>query len=272
MGESFIYSILFFYIMPDRTGTSIAKLELHAPYHPYISMRIRNKYYNVDASCSNRADKYVHWVTHFHFDHIRSSIAGGADFLLKQDEVITIHAPFDETPLDGRTCFELHEEVYKFHSKGKRILKPVKPHERLNINNSTLTAIPLKHSIMNLALFIEKKETDFTALITGDWKGSLPENRTCIVELSPHLLVTECRYFEADKYRETEDRYHVHFRDLLEIKEELPHTTIAIAHISRTYCDTRSIAEKARKKGFIFAKKILFYENATDYEIIESFK
>jgi ribonuclease BN (tRNA processing enzyme) len=124
---------------------------------------------------------------------------------------------------------------------------------------------------MNLALFIEKKETDFTALITGDWKGSSSENRQRIIDLSPHLLVTECRYFEDDKYRETEERFHVHFRDLLEIKENLPDTTIAISHISRTYRDSHAIMEKSRKNGFIFAKKILFYENSCDYEIIEKF-
>ena len=258
--------------MADRTGTSIAKLELHAPYHPYISVRILNKYYNIDASCSNRADKYVHWVTHFHFDHIRSSIAGGADFLLKQDELITIYAPLDETPVNGKTCFELHKDLYNFHSKGKRLLKPVEPYQKREINKSILTAIPLEHSIMNLALFIEKKEVDFTVLVTGDWKGSLVENRSSIIELSPDLLVTECRYFEADKYQETEDRFHVHFRDLLEIKKELPHTTIAIAHISRTYCNVQTIVEKARKKGFIFAKKVLFYDNLTDYEIVDEFK
>ncbi|KYK34167.1 MAG: hypothetical protein AYK19_02690 [Theionarchaea archaeon DG-70-1] len=255
----------------DRTGTSIAKLELHAPYHPYIRIRILNKYYSVDAGCSNRVDKYVHWITHFHFDHIRSSIAGGADFLLAQDEVITIFAPSDQTPVNGKTCFELHKDLYNFHSKGKRVLTPVNPYQKVRINNSTLTAVPLKHSVMNLALYIEKEEADFTVLITGDWKGSLPENKDCIIDLSPHLLVTECRYFEASKYKETEDRFHVHFRDLCEIQEELPHTTIAIAHVSRTYQDIQPLMEKARKEGFIFAKKVLFYDDSADYEIVEEF-
>lgn len=256
--------------MVDRTGSSIAKLELHAPYHPYISIRIFNRYYNVDAACSSRK-KYVHWVTHFHFDHIRSSIAGGADFLLSQDEVITIHAPLDETSINGNSCFDLHRDLYNFHSKGRRVLNPVVPYQKLFINNSSLTAIPLQHSFMNLALYIEKKEVDFTVLITGDWKGSSSENRSRIIELSPQLLVTECRYFEASKYAETQTRFHAHFRDLCEIKKELPHTTIAIAHVSRTYQDVQPLVEKARKEGFIFAKKVLFYDNAADYEIVEQF-
>jgi mRNA degradation ribonuclease J1/J2 len=256
--------------MADRTGSSIAKLELHAPYHPYISVRIADKYFNVDAACSNK-DKYVHWVTHFHFDHIRSSIAGGADFLLSQDEVITIYAPFDTTSINGNTSFDLHRDLYNFHSKGKRVLTPVNPYQKLHINNSTLTAIPLQHSFMNLALYIEKKEVDFPVLITGDWKGSSQKNRSSIIELSPQLLVTECRYFEASTYAETQSRFHVHFRDLCEIKKELPDTTIAIAHVSRTYRDVQILAEKARKEGFIFAKKVLFYNNSTDYEIVETF-
>lgn len=257
--------------MADRTGKSVAKLELHAPYHPYISIRIYNKYFNVDASCSNRSDKYVHWITHFHFDHIRSSIAGGADFLLHQDEVITIYAPFDQTIINDMTCFDMHRDLYNFHSRGKRVLTPVNPYEKLHINNSVLTAIPLIHSFMNLALYIEKSEVDFTALITGDWKGSLQENKNRIIDVSPDLLVTECRYFEASKYEETEDRYHAHFLDLVEIQKELPHTTIAIAHVSRTYQDIRPLVEKSKKKGFIFARKVLFYENSADYEIIEEF-
>ena len=256
--------------MVNKTGSSIAKLELHAPYHPYISVRIFNKYYNVDAACSNR-DKYVHWITHFHFDHIRSSIAGGANFLLTQDEVITIYAPNDKTRINGKPCFELHRDLYNFHSRGNRVLKPVEPDQKLHLNKSVLTAVPLEHSFMNLALYIEKKDVDFTALITGDWKGSLPENRNRIIDLQPQLLVTECRYFEESMYEETEDRFHVHFRDLLEIQEELPETTIAIAHVSRTYRDIDFLVEKARKKGFIFAKKILFYDNSADYEIIERF-
>ena len=257
--------------MANRTGNSIAKLEFHAPYHPYATLRILDKYFNVDASCSNRADKFVHWVTHFHFDHIRSSIAGGADFLLEQHEKITIHAPKDMTPVNGKTSFQLHKDLYRYHSKGKRILNPVEDGQKVPINNSLLTAVALNHSILNLALYIEKKETDFTALITGDWKGSSLENRERIIALSPHLLVTECRYFEPEKYAETEERFHVHFRDLLEIKENLPDTTIVISHISRTYRDAHVIAEKAMKNGFIFAKKILFYENSSDYDIIEKF-
>jgi len=257
--------------MVNRTGNSIAKLELHAPYHPYVSLRILDKYFNVDASCSNRADKFVHWVTHYHFDHIRSSIAGGADFLLEQHEKIIIYAPKDQTPVNGKTCFQLHKDLYNFHSKGKRVLNPVVAGQEISINNSLLTAVALTHSMLNLALYVRKKDTDFTALITGDWKGSSPENRAHIIELSPHLLITECRYFEADKYTETEDRFHVHFQDLLEIKENLPDTTIAISHVSRTYRDTHVITEKAMENGFIFAKKVLFYENSADYEIIEKF-
>ncbi len=257
--------------MADRTGISIAKLELHAPYHPYVSIRILNKYYNVDAGCSNRVDKYVHWITHFHFDHIRSSVAGGADFLLSQDEIITIFAPFDQTPVCEKTCFELHQDLYNFHSMGKRVLAPVTPYQELTINDSVLTAVPLKHSVMNLALYIERKDTDFTVLITGDWKGSLQENKELIIDFSPNLLVTECRYFEASKYAETEDRFHVHFRDLLELQKEIPHTTIAIAHVSRTYQDIHPLVEEARENGIIFAKKVLFYEDSADYEIIEGF-
>jgi mRNA degradation ribonuclease J1/J2 len=258
-------------MMADRTGSSVAKLELHAPYHPYISLRIQDKYYSVDAACSNRADKFVHWITHFHFDHIRSSIAGGADYLLEQGEVITIFAPLDITGVDGRSCFKLHEELYKFHSKGKRVLKPVTPYQKIPINSSMLTAIPLEHSFFNLGLFIEKMDTDFTVLITGDWKGSSSENQARIAKLNPHLLVTECRYFEASKYQETEDRFHVHFSDLKKIKKELPDTTIAIAHVSRTYRDIQSMVRKCRKEGFIFAKKVLFYNNFADYEILEEF-
>jgi ribonuclease BN (tRNA processing enzyme) len=270
--ETFICWILFFYIMVHRNSNSIARLELHAPYHPYISVRIKNKYYNVDAACSNRADKYVHWVTHFHFDHIRSSIAGGADFLLKQGEKIFIFAPFDTTPINGETCFDLHQKLYHFHSKGKRVLIPIEPNQEKPINNSVLTAIPLKHSFMNLGLYIKKKGTDFTVLITGDWKGSSPKNREQIIACNPHLLVTECRYFEASKYDETQNRYHVHFKDLVELKKELPDTTIAIAHVSRTYHDIEFLVGKARREGFIFAKKILFYSNSEDYDIIEKFK
>lgn len=257
--------------MADRTGTSISKLELHAPYHPYITLRVKDKYFNVDAACSSRADKYVHWITHFHFDHIRSSIAGGADFLLKQGELITIYAPNDKTSINGNTCFDLHEDLYKYHSKGKRVLKRVDPYEELSINNSSLKAIPLKHSIMNLGLYIKRKTSDFTVLITGDWKGSSSENQRTIIDCEPDLLVTECRYFEASKYKETEERYHAHFRDLLKIKKELPDTTIAIAHVSRTYQNIRPLVRKAKKNGFIFAKKVLFYDNAADYEIVEKF-
>jgi ribonuclease BN (tRNA processing enzyme) len=134
-----------------------------------------------------------------------------------------------------------------------------------------LTAIPLEHSFFNLGLFIEKMDTDFTVLITGDWKGSSSENQACIAKLNPHLLVTECRYFEASKYQETEDRFHVHFSDLKKIKKELPDTTIAIAHVSRTYRDIQPMVRKCRKEGFIFAKKVLFYNNFADYEILEEF-
>ena len=97
------------------------------------------------------------------------------------------------------------------------------------------------------------------------------ENKSRIIESSPDLLVTECRYFEASKYEETEDRYHVHFQDLLEIQKELPHTTIAIAHVSRTYQDISPLVKKAEKNGFIFARRVLFYEDSSDYEIIEGF-
>lgn len=258
--------------MSQRNGNSIARLELHAPYHPYISVRIMNKYYNVDAACSNRADKYIHWVTHFHFDHIRSSIAGGADFLLKQGEKISIFAPHDITSIDGKTCFDLHQKLYHFHSRGKRVLIPVDKNQNIPINNSVLTAIPLEHSFMNLGLYIKKKGTDFTVLITGDWKGSSPINRERIIACNPHLLVTECRYFEASKYEETQNRYHVHFKDLVELKKELPDTTIAIAHVSRTYRDIQFLVGKARKEGFIFAKNVLFYDNSKDYEICERFQ
>ena len=134
-----------------------------------------------------------------------------------------------------------------------------------------LTAIPLEHSFLNLGLFIEKIDTEFTVLITGDWKGSSSENQARIADLSPHLLVTECRYFEDSKYQETEDRFHVHFRDLKQIKKELPDTTIAIAHVSRTYRDVHPLVSKCRKEGFIFAKKVLFYNDFADYEILEEF-
>lgn len=257
--------------MTNRTGASIAKLELHAPYHPYITLRVKDKYFNVDAACSNRADKYVHWVTHFHFDHIRSSIAGGADFLLKQGEVITIYAPHDTTPIHDSTCFDLHKDLYNCHSKGKRVLNRVDPYEELSINNSLLKAIPLQHSIMNLGLYIKRKSSDFTALITGDWKGSSSENQSTIIECDPDLLISECRYFEASKYTETEERYHAHFQDLVSIKKELPGTTIALAHVSRTYQHIRPLVKKAKKNGFILAKKVLFYDNASDYEIVEGF-
>jgi len=256
--------------MSDRTGGSIAKVEFHAPYHPNVLVRIMDKYYSIDGSCSNRRDKYVHWLTHFHFDHIRSSVAGGADFLLRQDEQITIFAPEDKSPVeDCTTVFDIHNHLYLNHSKGKRVLVPVKPKEKININGTTIEAVPLTHSIQNNAIFINNEQVDFTVMVTGDWLGSDEANREAIVSREPSILISECRYFMDERYDMTSERMHAHINDLLALKEMMPETIIIPYHISRTFSDIRKIKDTFEKHNFVFGKKILFYDDISQYKITE---
>jgi ribonuclease BN (tRNA processing enzyme) len=258
--------------MTPNTGGSIARVEFHAPYHPNVLVRVLDKYYSIDGACSNRSDKYVHWITHFHFDHIRSSVAGGADFLLKQDEKITIYAPDDETPVEeGLSVFDIHQHLYHTHSKGKRQLVPVSDYENLHINGTTIESVPLKHSVPNNAIFLKNKEADFTVFVTGDWLGSDEENREAIVSREPSILVTECRYIQPDTYDMTSSRMHTHLNDLIALKELLPNTVIIPYHLSRTFSDISYLNYVFHKHGFVFGKKILFYNDTDSYKITEEY-
>jgi len=258
--------------MRDRSGGSIAKLEFHAPYHPNVTLRIQDKYYSIDGACSNRQDKYVHWLTHFHFDHIRSSVAGGADFLLSQDEKIRIFAPADTTPLDEcATVFEAHSRLYGYHSKGKRVLVPVEAGDKFSINGTVLEAVGLTHSVINNALFIKNKEVDFSVMITGDWLGSDEENREAILSREPSILVSESRYFIDEKYPMTSERMHTHVNDLIELKQLLPDTVVVAYHISRTFSNIGYISSICEKNDIVFGKKILFYDSYDNYDITHRF-
>ncbi|MHC1605123.1 MAG: hypothetical protein ACXQTP_04040 [Candidatus Methanofastidiosia archaeon] len=258
--------------MADKTGGSIGKIEFHAPYHPNVTIRVLDKYYSVDAACSNKSDKYIHWLTHFHFDHIRSSVAGGADFLLKQHEKITIFAPDDSTPVNGETdVFGIHKYLYLYHSKKKRILVPVQNEEKIKINGSIIEAVSLKHSIPNNALFIKNKRADFTVMVTGDWMGSNEENREKIASKEPSILITECRYFTRKQYAMSCERMHTHLEDILELRNLMPETLIIPYHISRTFSNILPIKQKLDKHNLIFGKKILFYDNIKNFDITEAY-
>ncbi|MBN1785973.1 MAG: MBL fold metallo-hydrolase [Candidatus Methanofastidiosa archaeon] len=258
--------------MSDKSGGSIAKIEFHAPYHPNVKLRIFDKYFSIDGACSNRFDKYIHWLTHFHFDHIRSSVAGGADFLLKQNENIIIFAPDDRTPIsDYSTVFDVHKTLYQYHSKGKRLLIPVREGEKIYINNTVVEAVSLKHSVQNNAIFIKNESADFTAMVTGDWLGSDEENREAIISRNPSILISECRYFRDENYDLTCERMHTHVNDLVALSELLPDTVIIPYHISRTFSNLDYIKDIFDKHGFVFGKKILFYEDIKSYEITEAY-
>ena len=258
--------------MQDRTGGSIARIEFHAPYHPNVLIRLFDTYYSIDGACSNRQDRYIHWITHFHFDHIRSSVAGGADFLLKQDEHITIYAPHDPTPVDEcSSVFDIHRKLYAHHTKGKRVLVPVRPGENTQFNGTTLEAVPLRHSIDNFALFIDNGRADFTVLVTGDWLGSDEENREAIVSREPSILISECRYVNERSYDMTAERMHAHLRDLVELRELLPDTVIIPYHISRTFSNISALNRIFDENNMVFGKKFLFYEDIMQYEVTEPY-
>ena len=258
--------------MQDKTGGSVAKIEFHAPYHPNVLVRILDKYYSIDGACSNRQDKYVHWITHFHFDHIRSSVAGGADFLLKQDEKIFIYAPQDTTPVDeSASVFSLHKRLYAHHTKGKRTLIPVAAGEKVHINDTVLEAVPLLHSVDNFGLFIDNSKADFTVFVTGDWLGSDEENREAIISREPSILISECRYIQEKTYSMTSERMHAHLVDLLELRELLPDTLIIPYHISRTFSNISKLNKIFDANNFVFGKKILFYDDIAQYEVTEQF-
>ncbi|HPR41553.1 MAG TPA: MBL fold metallo-hydrolase [Candidatus Methanofastidiosa archaeon] len=258
--------------MTDKSGGSIAKIEFHAPYHPNVKIRILDKYFSIDGACSSRFDKYIHWLTHFHFDHIRSSVAGGADFLLKQNEKIIIFTPEDRTPVEGdQDVFEIHKSLYQYHSKGKRLLIPVNEGEKIYINNTTIEAVRLKHSIPNNAIFIKNELVDFTIFVTGDWLGSDEENREAILSRKPNVLVSECRYFKDENYALTCERMHTHVNDLIALKELLPETIIIPYHISRTFSNLEYIKNIFDAQDLVFGKKILFYDNINNYEVTEPY-
>ncbi len=258
--------------MQDKTGGSVAKVEFHAPYHPNVLVRILDKYYSIDGACSNRHEKYVHWITHFHFDHIRSSVAGGADFLLKQDEKISIYAPHDTTPVDDcSSVFLLHKQLYAHHTQGKRTLIPVAAGDKIKINGTVLEAVPLLHSVENFGLFINNSKADFTVFVTGDWLGSYEENREAILTREPSVLISECRYIQEKTYSMTSERMHAHLIDLLELREFLPDTLIIPYHISRTFSNISMLNKIFDTNNFVFGKKILFYGDITQYEVTEQF-
>lgn len=258
--------------MSDKSGGSIAKIEFHAPYHPNVKLRIFDKYFSIDGACSSRFDKYIHWLTHFHFDHIRSSVAGGADFLLKQNEKILIFAPDDRAIVnDDNTVFDIHKSLYQYHSKGKRVLIPVNEGEKIYINNTVIEAVKLKHSVTNNAIFIKNELADFTFMVTGDWLGSDEENREAIISRKPSVLITECRYFKDENYALTCERMHTHINDLMVLSELLPETIIIPYHISRTFTNLEYVKNLFDAENFVFGRKILFYDDINNYEVTDPY-
>jgi ribonuclease BN (tRNA processing enzyme) len=248
----------------------LGSVRLHAPYHPSIVIKLDKIEFRVDSPCGAKNENKVYLLTHFHFDHVRSCMAGGADFLSLSENPIKIYAPYDDRKEYGETenVFDIHSKMINFHSKGRRKLVPIQENENLRFNGTTVVPVPLKHTVPNFGYYISNSET--SALITGDWEGSNYKNRQKIISLAPRVLITECRYFFEEEIEVAEERLHVHVEDILDLKEELENTMFIITHISHRYRELDDIVKLTKEKDLIFAKNISF--NNTGYRIRERFK
>lgn len=248
----------------------IGSVRLHAPYHPSIIVKLDKLEFKVDSACGAKNENKIYLLTHFHFDHVRSCMAGGADFLSLSEAPIKIYAPYDDRKKYGEeeTVFQIHSKMINLHSKGRRKLAPIYETDNLKFNGTTLSPIPLKHTIPNFGYHL--KNPDVSVFVTGDWEGSNYKNRQKIISLEPNILITECRYFFEDEMDIAEERMHVHVEDILEIKEELENTTIILTHISHRYRYLDEIFKITKEKDLILAKNISF--NNSGYRIRERFK
>ena len=248
----------------------IGSVRLHAPYHPSIVIKLDKIEFRVDNSCGANNGNKIYLLTHFHFDHVRSCMAGGADFLSLSENPIKIYAPYDDRKEYGQNdnVFDIHSKMINFHSKGRRMLVPVKKDETLKFNGTTVTPIPLRHTVPNFGYYITNPQT--SVFVTGDWGGSNCENIQKLISLSPRVLVTECRYFFDEEIKIAEERMHVHVNDILELKKELENTLIIITHISHKYRELSDIMKITKENELILAKNISF--NGVSYRIRERFK
>ncbi|KYC52887.1 MAG: carbon-phosphorus lyase complex accessory protein [Candidatus Methanofastidiosum methylothiophilum] len=252
------------------TSKYIGSVKFHAPYHPSTVLKLDKIEYRIDSSCGAKNENKVYLLTHFHFDHVRSCMAGGADFLSLSEDPIKIYAPYDTRKEYGETenVFDIHYKMINFHSKGRRKLVPIRENEILQFNGTSVNPILLKHTIPNFSYYISNKETSI--LVTGDWEGSNYKNREKIISLSPRVLITECRYFLEEEIEIAEERMHVHLEDVLELKEELEHSLIILTHVSHRYRELDDILKLTKEKDLILAKNISF--NNSGYRIRERFK
>jgi ribonuclease BN (tRNA processing enzyme) len=148
------------------------------------------------------------------------------------------------------------------------MLVPVKKDETLKLNGTTVTPIPLRHTVPNFGYYITNPQT--SVFVTGDWGGSNCENIQKLISLSPRVLVTECRYFFDEEIKIAEERMHVHVNDILELKKELENTLIILTHISHKYRELSDIMKITKENELILAKNISF--NGVSYRIRERFK
>ena len=248
----------------------IGSVRLHAPYHPSIVIKLDKIEFKIDSSCGAKNENKVYLLTHFHFDHVRSCMAGGADFLSLSEDPIKIYAPNDDRKEYGETesVFEIHSKMINLHSKGRRKLVPIKENENIHFNGISITPISLKHTIPNFGYHIKNEETSI--FVTGDWEGANSKNRERIISLNPRVLITECRYFFDEEIEVAEERMHAHVEDILELKEELQNTLIILTHISHRYRELDGIIKLTKDKELILAKNISF--NNTGYRVRERFK
>lgn len=248
----------------------IGSVRLHAPYHPSTVIKLGKIEFRIDSACGAKNENKVYLLTHFHFDHVRSCMAGGADFLSLSEDPIKIYAPYDDRREFGEneSVFEIHSKMINFHSKGRRKLTPIQENENLHFNETTVTPISLKHTVPNYGYYINNVETSI--LVTGDWEGSNYRNREKIISLAPRVLITECRYFFEEEIEVAEERMHVHIEDILDLKEELENTLIVLNHISHRYRELEDIIKLTKEKELILAKNISF--NNSGYRIRERFK
>ncbi len=248
----------------------IGSVRLHAPYHPSIIVKLDRLEFKVDSACGAKNENKIYLLTHFHFDHVRSCMAGGADFLSLSEAPITIYAPYDDRKKYGEeeNVFDIHSKMINLHSKGRRKLAPIYENQTLQFNGTNLSPVPLKHTIPNFGYYFINSET--SVLVTGDWDGSNYKNRQKIISLAPNVLITECRYFFEDEMDIAEERMHVHVEDILELKDELENTTVILNHISHKYRDLDEIFKIVKEKELILAKNISFNNNG--YRIRERFK
>jgi len=248
----------------------IGSVRLHAPYHPSIVIKLDKIEFKIDSSCGAKNENKVYLLTHFHFDHVRSCMAGGADFLSLSEDPIKIYAPNDDRKEYGEneSVFQIHSKMINLHSKGRRKLVPINENEKIHFNGTSIIPISLKHTIPNFGYYINNEET--SVFVTGDWEGSNCKNRERIISLNPRVLITECRYFFDEEIEIAEERMHAHVEDILELKEELQNTLIILTHISHRYRELDDIIKLTKDKELIFAKNISF--NNTGYRVRERFK